>query len=295
MIVSSGTTPVIPWSADRLELGEGARWIDGRLHLVDMLTGRLLVAEPGATNGLQEVLRVDGPVGAFAARRGHPGSWLVATGPGIAIADASGILDWLDRPEAVNAASVRMNDGAVDAEGRFWTGSMADDGTVGAGSLYRVDHDRAVVRVLDGLSIVNGPAFSPDGRVMYLADTQAGVIYRFGFDALSGVPGARETFVRFAAGAGLPDGMTVDIEGALWVALWGGGAVHRYRPDGRLDRVIQVPAAQPTSVCLGGTSGRRLFITSATVGLADPGPEDGAIFSVIVDVPGTSARQAVLR
>ena len=89
--------------------------------------------------------------------------------------------------------------------------------------------------------------------------------------------------------------MTVDIEGALWVALWGGRAVHRYRPDGSLDRVIEVPAAQPTSVCLGGTSGRRLFITSATVGLADPGPEDGAIFSVIVDVPGTSARQAVLR
>lgn len=291
----AGTTPVVPWSDDRLELGEGARWLDGSLYLVDMLAGRLLVADPGVTPSLREVLRVDGPLGAVAARRNHPDSWLLATGTGIALVDAAGSLDWLDRPEADNAASVRMNDGAVDIEGRFWAGSMADDGTVGAGSLYRVDHDGAVIRVLDGLSIVNGPAFSPDGRFMYLADSSARVVYRFAFDAVNGVLGARVTFARFGVGAGLPDGMTVDVEGALWVAVWGGGVVHRYRPDGKLDRVIRLPAAQPTSVCLGGMSGRELFITSATVGLTHPGAADGALFSIIVDVPGLSARPAVLR
>ena len=289
------STPLTPWSGDRLELGEGARWIDGRLYVVDILAGRLLVAEPADPPGMLEVLRVDGPLGAVAARRDHPGSWLLATGPGIALMDDSGNIEWLGRPEDDNDASVRMNDGAVDGEGRFWAGSMADDGTVGAGSLYRLDHDGTVVRVLDGLSIANGPAFSPDGRFMYLADSAAGAVDRFAIDATSGDLGTREPFVRFDAGAGSPDGMTVDMEACLWLAVWGSGAVHRYHPAGSLDRVVRVPASQPTSVCLGGPSGRELFITSALVGLSDPGPADGALFVTTVDVPAPAALSVVLQ
>lgn len=291
----SDSAPVTPWSGDRLELGEGARWIDGRLYLVDILAGRLLVAEPGDAPAMLEVLRVDGSLGAVAARRGHPGSWLMATGTGIALRDDTGTIEWLGRPEDDNNASVRMNDGAVDGEGRFWAGSMADDGTIGAGSLYRVDHDGTVVRVLDGLSIANGPAFSPDGRFMFLADSAAGTVDRFAIDVASGDLGTREAFVRLDAGSGSPDGMTVDMEGCLWLAVWGGGAVRRYLPDGSLDRIVSVPASQPTSVCLGGSSGRDLFITSASVGLSDPGPADGALFVTAVDVPAPAALSVVLR
>ena len=291
----AGTQCVTQWSNDRLELGEGARWIDGRLYLVDLLAGRLLVAEHDGGRRLREVLRVDGPLGAVAARRDHPGAWLAATGTGIALADDAGGLEWLGRPEDDNAASVRMNDGAVDGLGRFWAGSMADDGTVGAGSLYRVDHDGSVVRVLDGLSIANGPAFSPDGRFMFLADSAAGTIDRFSIDADTGDLGPREPFIQFGSVDGQPDGMTVDLEGCLWLAVWGGGAVRRYRPDGLLDRVVRLPVTQPTSVCLGGPSGRQLFITTAYVGLSDATSADGSVFSMDVDVPAPPASSAVLR
>ena len=187
-----------------------------------------------------------------------------------------------------------MNDGAVDTAGRFWASSMADDGTVGAGALYRVDHDRRIVRVIDGLSIANGPAFSPDGHVMFLADSALGVIYRFQYEVETGSPRDRETFIRFGPGVGVPDGMTVDAEGALWVAMWGGGAIRRYRSDGTLDQIVVVPAAQPTSVCFGGADERELFVTSAAVGLSDPEDADGALFMIRVVVGGPSAPSAVL-
>ena len=293
-----GPGPEVPGpaacAADRLELGEGARWINDRLYLVDLLAGRLLIADSEGEPGLRQVLQVDQSLGAVAARRDHPGTWLLATGTGIALADEQGHLEWLGRPEDDNPASVRMNDGAVDARGRFWAGSMADDGAVGAGSLYRVEHDGTIVRVLDGISIANGPAFSPDGRLMYLADSAAGAVDRFTIDE-DGDLQSREPFVRFAEGEGSPDGMTVDMDGHLWLAVWGGGAVHRYRTDGSLERVVPVPATQPTSVCLGGPDGRRLFITSAMVGLTEPSAMDGALFSTVADVAGAPSLAAVLR
>ena len=164
----------------------------------------------------------------------------------------------------------------------------------GAGSLYRVDSDGTVTRIVAGLSIANGPAFSPDGQSMYLADSAVGTVDRYDLDPDTGDLGDRTSFVRIEPQDGLPDGMTVDAEGCLWVALWGGGAVRRYRPDGLLDRTIALPVAQPTSVCLGGPDGLDLFITSASVGLADPGPDDGALLHVRADVPGIPAAAAVL-
>ena len=288
-----GGSEMMSWSSDRLELGEGGRWIDGRLYIVDQLSGRLLVAA-GRGQRLSEVLKTETPLGAVAARRGHVGSWIVAASTGIALVDRSGRTEWLGRPEAHHRASVVMNDGAVDTAGRFWASSMAGDGTVGAGALYRVDHDRRIVRVVDGLSIGNGPAFSPDGQVMFLADSALGVIYRFQFEAETGTPRERETFVRFGPEFGVPDGMTVDAEGALWVAMWGGGAIRRYRSDGTLDQIVAVPARQPTSVCFGGADERELFVTSAAVGLSDPGDADGAVFMVPVVVGGPPATSAVL-
>lgn len=277
---------------DRLELGEGARWIDGQLFLVDLLTGRWLTSCADRAP-LVEVFRIDRPLGAVAPIRDAPGSWLLAAGDGIARRDAGGSMRWLAEPEAANRASTRMNDGGVDGLGRFWAGSMADDGTIGRGSLYRVDDLGTVLRVIDGLSIANGPAFSLDGRHGYVADSAAGRIDRFDLDPATGEIATRETFVQFDAGLGVPDGMTADSDGGLWVAVWGGAEVRRYRPDGSLDRTITVPASQPTSVCLGGPTGHDLYITSAWSGLTDRGEDDGAVFRITVDTPGEPSGSVV--
>ena len=276
------------WSADLLELGEGGRWINGRLHVVDVLTGRLLVAATPEPGGLVEVFALREPLGCVAACADGAG-WIAAAGPGIALVEPGRPPQWLDRPEEGGLTPMRMNDGAVDTAGRFWAGSMAVEGTPAAGSLYRVGHDGSVEHVLDGISIPNGPAFSPDGRYMYLADTAEGTVDRFTLEADGGL-GDRQPFLRLPSADGQPDGMTVDTAGGLWVALWGGSAVRRYRPDGTLDKVIGVTARQPTSVCLGGSARRDVYGTSASVGLPDAGPADGAIFRAEADVPGVPDR-----
>ena len=152
------------------------------------------------------------------------------------------------------------------------------------GSLYRVDHDGTVTRVLDGITVPNGPAFTADGTTMYLADSARGIVRRFPVDAATGELGPPEPFVTVDDGS--PDGMTVDAEGAVWIAVWGTGTVRRYLPDGRLDRTLRLPASRPAGVCLREDV---LHITTARVGLTAPGPLDGALFTARVDVPGTPA------
>jgi sugar lactone lactonase YvrE len=184
---------------------------------------------------------------------------------------------------------VRVNDGAADAAGRFWFGTMACDGGEQAGSLQRVDHDGTVTRVLDRITIPNGPAFSADGATMYLADSARGLVHRYHVDPATGALGEGRLFADFTGLPGSPDGMTVDGDGGVWIACWGGSAVRRYRPDGTPDRVIELPASQPAAVCLGGPDGRLLHVTTATHGLSSPSARDGAVFTVPVQVPGPAA------
>lgn len=272
--------PVAQWP-DRLGLGEGVRAVNGRIVLVDILTGRLLSGPDDRAAPLTELARLDEPLGAVAPVHRRPGHWIAAAGTGICLITPEGRSEWLGRPEDGAGPALRMNDATADPRGRFWAGSMAYDADEGAGSLYRVDHDGTVVRVLDGLTVPNGPAFTADGAVMYLADSAKGVIRRYPVDPDSGLPGAPDTFAVFDGGS--PDGMTVDAEGALWTAVWGTGTVHRYRADGTLDRQIRLPATQPAGLCLDGDT---LYITSARHGLTAPGPLDGAVFAVRVEVPG---------
>lgn len=253
-------------------LAEGARWIGGRLVYVDILDGALYELGPDGPNRL---LHLDVPLGAVAAA---PGGWIAAAGPGIARIDASGAVDWLDRMEPPTS---RMNDGACDPRGRFWAGSMAYDQTPGAGSLYRVDPNGTVTRVFDDFTITNGPAFTADGARMYVADTAAGVIYRCDGDG-----GDRQVFAEVGPADGSPDGMTVDDAGRLWVALWGGSAVRCYRPDGTVDRTVEIPAPQPSSVCLAGGT---LYVTTAAVGLDNPGPASGAVLAIDIDATAPPA------
>jgi sugar lactone lactonase YvrE len=180
----------------------------------------------------------------------------------------------------------RMNDAVADPAGRFWAGSMACDQSPAHGALYRLDPDGSVRTMLRDLTIANGPAFTVDGRTMFLSDTPLGHVDRFDVDPATGELSGRRPHLRIPAEDGAPDGLTVDAEGYLWVALFGGGAVQRYRPDGALDRRIELPARQPTSVCLAGTT---LIVTSGRGGLDDPGADDGAVLVTDAGVAGVPA------
>lgn len=276
-----------PWSTDRFELGEGLRLRGRDLLMVDILTGRLLRLDPRTPGPAEVVAALDVPLGAVAPVRGEPGRFVAAAGTGVALLSEGGAPEWLARPEDGAAAPMRMNDGCCAPDGRFWAGSMAYDGTPGAGSLYRADPDGRVTRVLEGYTVPNGPAFTADGARMYLADSAEGRIDAYEISP-DGTPGARTVFAR--VGDGSPDGMQVDARGHLWVAVWGAGRVHRYDPDGTLERVVDLPAAQPTSVCVVDAPDPRLFVTSAATGLDRPGPGDGALFSVPVDVSAPAAQ-----
>ncbi|MDX2546472.1 SMP-30/gluconolactonase/LRE family protein [Streptomyces sp. WI04-05B] len=274
------------------ELAEGGRWIDGRFVYVDILSGRLFELRAGTGSGTsRQLAALDVPLGAVAPVQDRPDMWIAAAGTGIALLTADGALEWLDRPEDRTPVPSRMNDGVADPGGRFWAGSMAYDGTQGAGSLYRTDLDGTVVRVLDGLTIVNGPAFTADGAIMYVADTAAGTILRCRVDPASGeldLSGGPDIFARLRDDEGSPDGMTVDEEGCLWVAMWGPGAVRRYHPDGRLLHTVTVPAPHPTSVCL-HPDDSRLLVTTARYGVRNPTPADGSVLTVPVAARGTAA------
>jgi sugar lactone lactonase YvrE len=283
----TATVPPAVLGTDRLELGEGIRWTDGRAVLTDILTGRLLAAADGPAAPHSLIAHLPVPLGAVAPVAGRPGHWVAAAGTGICRIDPAGRAEWIARPEDDAPVPMRMNDGVADPHGRFWAGSMAYDTTEDAGSLYRLDRDGRVTRVLSDITIPNGPAFTADGTVMYLADSARGVIRRYPVDPASGDLGAPETFATVTDGS--PDGMTTDSEGGLWTAVWGAGRVHRYLPDGSLDRIVELPAGQPAGLCLGGADGRTLLVTSAHIGLAAPGPLDGAVFAVRVDVPGAPA------
>lgn len=275
------------WSTDRFELGEGLRLQGPNLLMVDILTGRLLRLDPRLPGPAEVLVDLDVPLGAVAPVRDRPGTYVAAAGTGVALIAEGDRPRWLARPEDGAATPMRMNDGCCDPRGRFWAGSMAYDGTPGAGSLYRADPEGGVTRVLEGYTIPNGPAFTADGARMYLADSAAGRIDAYEVSA-TGEPAARSVFAHVDGGN--PDGMQVDSEGHLWVAVWGAGRVHRYDPDGTLERVVALPAAQPTSVCVVDDPEPRLFVTSATIGLSRPGPFDGALFSVPVDVGAPPVR-----
>ncbi len=275
-------------STDRYELGEGSRWAGDRLVLVDIPAGRLLTAaadglRPGTE--LTELARLDVPLAAVAPIAGRAGSWLAAAGTGFWALTADGVRE-IAAPEPVTAREWRMNDAVADRAGRFWAGSMAIDQSPGQGALYRLDPDGSVHTVLRGLTIANGPAFSPDGRTMYLSDTPLGHIDRFDVDPATGELSGRRPFARIAEEDGTPDGLTVDSAGYVWAALYGGAAVRRYSPEGVLDREVPVPARQPTSVCLVGST---LIVTSAREGLDDPGPADGAVLITGAGATGVPA------
>lgn len=179
----------------------------------------------------------------------------------------------------------RLNDGAVDARGRLWFGSMDDAEEEATGLLYRLD--RGSLAPMDsGYVVTNGPAFSPDGRTLYHTDTLAGNIYAFDLHE-DGSLANKRVFVTVKEGAGYPDGLTVDSEGSVWTGLFGGWAVRRYSPQGELLQRILFPVANITKIAFGGSRLTTVYATTARTGLTDASqPLAGGLFCFEADVPG---------
>jgi sugar lactone lactonase YvrE len=189
--------------------------------------------------------------------------------------------------------TMRMNDALCDRAGRLWVGSIAKDTRPGAGSLYRVDTDGTVLRVVRDLSISNGIDWSPDDRLMYFIDSATRRVDVFDYDLATGHASGRRPLVTVPNDAGLPDGMTVDSEGCLWVATWDGWSLRRYRPSGELDRIVRLPVARVTSCAFGGQDLGDLYVTSASTGLSEAElreqPLAGALFVLRPGVRGLPA------
>jgi sugar lactone lactonase YvrE len=267
------------------EHGEGPVWdaAHDTLRWVDMLAGDILSLRP-APAAVRRA-HVDDVAAVLRPRRG--GGLVVAGESSFLLLDGDGRLE-RRIPVPGWRPGTRMNDGGCDPHGAFYAGSMAYDATPGAGRLHRLDSTGEVTVVLDAVTISNGLAWSPDGTLAYYADTATSRIDVFDHEPATGLT-RRRPLVRIPPERGAPDGLTVDADGYLWVALWGGGAVHRYSPQGRLDGIVEVPARQVTACTFGGPALDQLFITTSRHALADPEPEAGAVFQARVGVTGLPA------
>jgi sugar lactone lactonase YvrE len=270
------------------ELGEGPIWNpdDGRLWWTDIRGPALHAIEP--TTGAHRSWPMSAMLGSFALAR--EGELLLALGTRLA---------WF-RPEALELETIvdlepdrpgnRLNDGRCDRHGRFWVGTMQDGGRAATGSLYRFGGDLVPVRARTGIGIPNSLAFSPDGATMYFADTLHGAILAFDYDPASGEPAKERVLATLESAPGRPDGSTVDAEGCLWNARYGGGCVVRYTPDGRVDRLIELPVSQVTCCAFGGPGLETLFITTAAQFLTGEKrraePLAGGLFAVPAGVRG---------
>lgn len=262
-------------------LGEGPLWSarDGRLLWVDILAPSIHVSDPAT--GEDRVLATEEMVASLAPRRA--GGFVAAARSGLRVLGEQGLGAVLAAPIAQNAP-LRLNDGKCDRRGRFWVGSLALDSTPDAGALHRLEAGGAARVMQSGLHVPNGLGFSPDDRLLYLADSARRRIDVFDFDLESGSIANRRRFVELAEGEGVPDGLTVDAEGGVWVALWDGWRVVRYGPDGRPDRVMHLPVPRPTSCAFGGPALRTLYVTSARVRLSAAqlaeAPLSGSVFAL---------------
>jgi sugar lactone lactonase YvrE len=271
-----------PAGREHYAFGEGLRWDAGTASLtwVDLLAGRLHRAPLADLDAVETLVDLGAPLGAYAPC--EAGGHLLAAGQGLSHLAADGTVRPLVELEP---PANRMNDAGCDLQGRFWTGTMAFDEAEGAGALHRVDLDGRVVRVLSGVTVGNGPAFSPDGRTLYLDDSGRAVTLAYDLDPDSGELSQERELVRHEVGAG--DGLTVDDDGHLWVALFGGSAVHRFDPAGRLVDRVEVPASRVSSCAL---ADGRLYVTTVSEGLERPEAQAGRLFAADVGVSGPAVR-----
>lgn len=263
---------------------EGPVWSEswGGLRWVDMLAGDVLSLAP---DGSVERRHVASVAAAVRPRRG--GGAVLGIERGFALEDPDGTITALEELWGEDLG-VRMNEGGCDPDGRFYCGSMAYDKRPGAAALHRLDPDGSARVVLDGLTISNGLEWSPDGSLAYYNDTDTHRTDVFDYDAEAGLIGRRT----FAEGPGRPDGLTVDAEGGVWIALSDGGRVLRYTAEGVLDAVVELQVTKVTACTFGGPQLDQLFITTSREGLDDSAePRAGSLFRAAPGVTGLPVRE----
>jgi sugar lactone lactonase YvrE len=286
-------------------LGEGPYWVpgEGRLLWVDIYEGQLHSTD--VASGATDSVKLDtggrsgpadrestggrsGPVGRGntggrsgpVGREGTVSAAFPVVGGGILIAEDSRLTLRFPadggerRPARVVAevparAGVRFNDGAVDPAGRVWIGSMHTGETEPLGELYRLDPGGVLTPVARNVTVSNGLGWSPDGARLYYVDSPSRKIDMFDYDAATGEAFSRRLFADLRYADGMPDGLTVDADGCVWVAMWGGAALRRFTPAGKPDVMLPVPVAKPTSCAFGGPDLSELYVTTASIGLSD--------------------------
>ena len=256
----------------RATLGEGPVWDADRglLWWVDILGGLVHVFDPAT--GLDEAIEIGQAVGAVALRQDG----------GLLVLGQDAILG-LD-PETRSLRPVfafaredpprRTNDGKPDPAGRLWLDRMPFDHAAGMGSLRRLGRDLRFEAVLTGLTVPNGLAWSPDGTIMYFTESFSREVTAYDFDAETGGISAGRPLIRIGSGVGLPDaavpdGLTVDAEGSVWIAVWNGGCVIRVSPEGAIQARFDLPVGQVSSAAFGGRDLGDLYVTSAREGFDD--------------------------
>jgi len=268
-------------------LGEGPLWsvAERVLMWLDIFRPTINIFDPAT--GHNKVIAVAETI--YAAGFAGNGGYVASLESGFALLGADGrIVKRLANPNAGRA--VNFNDGRVDRRGRFWSGTMAKDWVSPIGSLWRLDSGGQVSEMATGVILANGIGFSPDDRICYFTDFAKRTIFAYPFDAGAGVLGKPEIFLTLPEADGLPDGLTVDAEGHVWVAHWDGWCVTRHDPRGREVERIAFPVQRPTAVTFGGEGLHTLYVTSATMGLSASelavAPLSGALFAVETRMTG---------
>jgi sugar lactone lactonase YvrE len=264
--------------------GEGPVWYPGwgGLRYVDMLAGDVVCLLPDGSLERRHV----GSVAAVIRPRAGGGA-VIGVERGFALEEPDGTVREL--PPVWDDPGVRMNEGGCDPDGRFYCGSMAYDGTPGAGALYRLDPDGSVETVLENVTTSNGLEWSPDGSRAYYNDTATFRIAVFDYDRDAGLTN-RRVFVELPDQL-WPDGLTVDAEGGVWTAIANGGAVHRYSAQGVLEEVLDVPTRKVTACTFGGDNLDSLFITTSQEDIdTKEDPVAGSLFRAEVGVRGRPVR-----
>ncbi len=265
-------------------------WVDilrGLLHLTRVADGETMTAELGEVSAAFPAL--DGGI-------------LTAGGSRLTLRAAQPGEGWTGRTIAEVPAreGIRFNDAAVDPAGRVWVGSMHTGETQPLGELYRLDPGGKLTPVLRDVTVSNGIAWSPDGARMYYADSPTRQLDMFDYVPATGEVFNRRVFADLSGAEGFPDGLTVDADGCVWVAMFGGGALRRFTPHGQQDAVLPLPVSKPTSCAFGGPHMSELYVTTASIDLTDADraaqPLAGRLLRLRpgpVGLPSTTAHAAI--
>jgi len=271
------------------EVGETPIWIPGEqaVYWIDLEGSAVHRCEPAT--GERKDWSLDAAVTALGRRAS--GQWILATKTGLAFWDQeTNTTEFIADPTADREA-IRFNDTAVDRQGRLLAGTAnVQDYEAPDGVIYRLDADLSLHEIDDGYAVSNGMGFSPDGHILYVADSFNNRIVALDYDTGTGAVSNKRTFVEVPSAEGLPDGLTVDADGFVWNAHWAGARITRYDPDGRIERQIPVPVTNATSLGFGGADMNELYITTAWFFMTDEErqaqPRAGDVFRIKTDVTG---------